>query len=657
MTVDLVKDACMPRSINFRDCYTPREEDIPGQASQAGCARRPTLLRCTAAGFQKQPASLSLPPNPTQSAPLMFGPTSPRMCKTPLSGTASYQSKEMACPTNWQAALDTFGQRLRQDIREDMQELLIKMQLRRWSPEAWQAAAGDSLDQERDGKAVGPGMRLESLQRSSVRPSSSQSRNRPDLEARSPLTPTIGAAVSKGIEGHAKTSQISHKPSRRSSAGAQTEPRGQVIRRLTKFAKRRGSEIMKTLNGTDYTKQGTMVHTQTLTASQRRLRAVIPIFQLCTCLGIIVNAALIGIEADEIAKGQEPSEWCSVLDWVLCVYFVVDLFVRVLFYRLEFFSGSDCGFNLLDVVLIVLHIIDNVFDRSPPEGTAHEKPGVANYTTMIRFIALGRCMRIMRVLKFVPDLRCLLYLVLGAMSALGWTIILMLIALYMPAVFIIYLLQAAGPRVLEAELDGTAAWPGATEPTSAGAGAAVGVTSAVSSLGTLMWQLFQSVTGGMDWADIITPIIQQAGQSHAELVRVVFCVFVVFTVLVLLNLVTGVFVQKAKHMSDEDQRRDLERRVTNAFNLEDEHVQLTQWQFDAYLDEPEVGEFFQTYDWGLCHKEDLFNLLDVDANGTLSLDEIVHGTTLLQQPVKKIEIAFVLAELRKLRKDISMAAY
>eukprot|EP00929_Paragymnodinium_shiwhaense_P083849 TRINITY_DN44805_c0_g1_i2.p1 TRINITY_DN44805_c0_g1~~TRINITY_DN44805_c0_g1_i2.p1 ORF type:complete len:675 (+),score=86.80 TRINITY_DN44805_c0_g1_i2:63-2027(+) len=371
-------------------------------------------------------------------------------------------------------------------------------------------------------------------------------------------------------------------------------------------------------------------------------------FHLITAAVIVFNAVLIGKEVDDVARGQQPADWIRTGDMIIGVYFCWDLLVRILAYGLEFFCGVDCGFNILDTVLVCVHITDAL---TTPMSTGGSGPW--SVAKILRFAQLGRCTRIIRILKFVPNFRSLIYLVSGATSFLGWTILLIGIALYMPAVFIIHLAKELGRREALMTDDSFEAAP-AVSPAS-GVLEGTSYKAAYTSIWDLMWQLFQAVTGGKDWIEILDPILFEVDAVSGHIVTAVFCLFVVFTLVVIMNLVTGAFVQKAQAVANNDEMRELEHQVMHAFRLTNEDCKISSWEFNSYLDSPDVSSFFQSFDFGLLKdgRSALFTLLDVDGSGTLSLQEIVRGTAMLQQPVKKMEFAVLHAELRRMSMEIA----
>merc|ERR1719421_1251605 len=86
--------------------------------------------------------------------------------------------------------------------------------------------------------------------------------------------------------------------------------------------------------------------------------------------------------------------------------------------------------------------------------------------------------------------------------------------------------------------------------------------------------LYQSITGGMDWGDVAAPLIE----IH-PVMGFFFATYIAFAVLCVLNVVTGVFVENANKIVQNDihnqllvqatQRREWMRDVQKVFDLAD----------------------------------------------------------------------------------------
>merc|ERR1711977_635135 len=80
-----------------------------------------------------------------------------------------------------------------------------------------------------------------------------------------------------------------------------------------------------------------------------------------------------------------------------------------------------------------------------------------------------------------------------------------------------------------------------------------------------MFSLFQAVTGGDDWNNFIV-VFDTSDSSFDYFVNSsIFCVYIAFGTLVMLNLVTGVFVEGAQRIIKEDKDVELLRTIRKLF--------------------------------------------------------------------------------------------
>merc|ERR1719353_2738334 len=102
------------------------------------------------------------------------------------------------------------------------------------------------------------------------------------------------------------------------------------------------------------------------------------------------------------------------------------------------------------------------------------------------------------------------------------------------------------------------------------------------SVGSSVLSIYWSITGGQDWADVIGPLNDETGnQIH----NVVFCMFIAFATMVLMNLVTGVFVEGAARLAKEDRDKELSKMAHKVFRQVDDdgNEEISKEEFDRHL--------------------------------------------------------------------------
>merc|ERR1712151_285950 len=96
-----------------------------------------------------------------------------------------------------------------------------------------------------------------------------------------------------------------------------------------------------------------------------------------------------------------------------------------------------------------------------------------------------------------------------------------------------------------------------------------------------IFALFQAMSGGVDWNDLAGPLIEMYGFSTGP----VFVAYIAFTVLVLLNVITGVFVESASKTIKKEGENELTRRLKSLFVECDEDTsgKMTWGEFRSQL--------------------------------------------------------------------------
>merc|ERR1712048_853369 len=140
------------------------------------------------------------------------------------------------------------------------------------------------------------------------------------------------------------------------------------------------------------------------------------------------------------------------------------------------------------------------------------------------------------------------------------------------------------------------------------------------SLGDSIMSLFWSITGGQDWADLINPLV---GQTENQLHNIIYSMFIAFSTMVVMNLVTGVFVDGAQRLSKEDRDRELLKMAYKIFNVNvvdlGRGAEVSEDLLDSLMREGKMDGFLKAVDLQRRDGYDLFKMLDEDEGGTISL--------------------------------------
>eukprot|EP00747_Dinoflagellata_sp_TGD_P055919 gnl/TRDRNA2_/TRDRNA2_149807_c3_seq1.p1 gnl/TRDRNA2_/TRDRNA2_149807_c3~~gnl/TRDRNA2_/TRDRNA2_149807_c3_seq1.p1 ORF type:complete len:321 (+),score=61.97 gnl/TRDRNA2_/TRDRNA2_149807_c3_seq1:117-965(+) len=153
-------------------------------------------------------------------------------------------------------------------------------------------------------------------------------------------------------------------------------------------------------------------------------------------------------------------------------------------------------------------------------------------------------------------------------------------------------------------------------------------------LGTAL-SLFQAITGGVDWHELMNPIINNISPIQA----LPFIVYIAFSVLALLNIVTGVFVESALISAKEDKERDMRQRMLEMFLKGDVDKSGTiSWaEFMQMIKDKMNKKSLKTMGIDVTKMTALFTLLATDT-GEVNINTLISGCQRLQGPAKALDL-------------------
>eukprot|EP00746_Dinoflagellata_sp_MGD_P132737 gnl/MRDRNA2_/MRDRNA2_66430_c0_seq1.p1 gnl/MRDRNA2_/MRDRNA2_66430_c0~~gnl/MRDRNA2_/MRDRNA2_66430_c0_seq1.p1 ORF type:complete len:384 (+),score=55.27 gnl/MRDRNA2_/MRDRNA2_66430_c0_seq1:271-1422(+) len=162
---------------------------------------------------------------------------------------------------------------------------------------------------------------------------------------------------------------------------------------------------------------------------------------------IVINALVMAINleyqgletADAVGISPDGGEWPSaeeaflVFEHIFTVFFVMELVIKLVVYRCNFFTQ---GWNVMDFLIVCSAILDTYI-------LPHLKVTGSNISFMrlLRIAKIIKVLRIVRVLRAFAQLRVLLVAIASSFPALGWSMALMSILQLIAAIFMTQTLQ------------------------------------------------------------------------------------------------------------------------------------------------------------------------------------------------------------------------
>eukprot|EP00929_Paragymnodinium_shiwhaense_P085867 TRINITY_DN46322_c0_g1_i1.p1 TRINITY_DN46322_c0_g1~~TRINITY_DN46322_c0_g1_i1.p1 ORF type:complete len:580 (-),score=114.95 TRINITY_DN46322_c0_g1_i1:134-1873(-) len=348
-----------------------------------------------------------------------------------------------------------------------------------------------------------------------------------------------------------------------------------------------------------------------------------PGLEACTCVAIILNAIVLGLETDyhsvHLHMVKKPLVF-EVLEGMFCLLFLAELLLRLCVYKLRFFVMVGWPWNWFDFVVVAMQVLDvasKLLMIGPPSGG-----GGASTLRVLRLARLVRIVRAFRVVRFRDELKGLVNSIVGSMQSLAWTLLLLFGLIYVAAVFFTQVATQARAEASDGSIvDDLEEWYGTLSMTS--------------------MTLYQCVTGGVDWRKPLRPLLQLS-----PMLTVVFSGYIAFTLFAIMNVVTGAFVEKMSQVAQSEKDEHLANSLLDACKkVAGDDFTISWTTFQTMLTDKHVLEYFQALPLETHDAEVLFGLLDEDGQGQIDVLQFVSGCLNLRGPAKAMALQFYFKSL------------
>jgi len=344
---------------------------------------------------------------------------------------------------------------------------------------------------------------------------------------------------------------------------------------------------------------------------------------------IMANSIFIGYQVEHEAHTRKEMQRSLEIEAFFCVVFTLELVVKVYALSWTFWSGSEVSWNLFDIFVVVLMILDFFVSVSQPtaESSLWSQGQVLRVLRVLRVV---RFMRSVRQLRFFMQLRIMIQSIMFSLRPLLWATIVLVGMFYM---FGIILTQGVIDSLKEHD-----SWD---DESSAELRSCFGTLE-----GTAL-SLFQAMSGGINWGELFDTLSPLAFQF-----RCVFVFFVLFAIFGATNVITGIFVEIANHWAQNDThaqiQADSEQKAFFIRALHDLFSELdTSGQGTLTLEgmqeaiangDARLVSSFHALDLEIMDVRTLFLLLDRDRKGYVSTEEFLLGCFRLKGEARTLDI-------------------
>jgi len=353
---------------------------------------------------------------------------------------------------------------------------------------------------------------------------------------------------------------------------------------------------------------------------------------------VLANAVFIGVQTDYVASygGQDVPASFLLIEHGFVALFSLELGLRLVAYRLRFFRMPGWEWNVFDCIVLLMQLVETILADVYARAAGPAMPTNFSFIRLLRVLRLVRVIRVIRVLRLIGELRTIVTSIISSLKFLAWTIVLLCFIIYLVGIYFTQLV--ADQREEEGTLP-TSGDPSEGEERDP-------LQRYFGGLGRTVLTLFQCITGGVDWGEVLDPLAVQV----SPWIAVIFCLYIAFAVLAMLNVVTGVVVESSILSAKADKDFFMINNVRELFKSADGRVstEMTWDTFMSQLDRPEMRAYFKAMDLDPSEARGLFRLLDMDGSGRIDEEEFLNGCLRLRGPAKAMDLALVMKEMRRL---------
>eukprot|EP00930_Biecheleria_cincta_P020288 TRINITY_DN15290_c0_g1_i1.p1 TRINITY_DN15290_c0_g1~~TRINITY_DN15290_c0_g1_i1.p1 ORF type:complete len:711 (-),score=120.15 TRINITY_DN15290_c0_g1_i1:60-2123(-) len=382
------------------------------------------------------------------------------------------------------------------------------------------------------------------------------------------------------------------------------------------------------------------------------------IFEYVSTSMILLSAILMGSEVEISTRQFEQNTEVEAMMQVCSFYFIVELAIRFLALKQNFFRDESCYWNALDTFFVIVSISELILGSITLEAPS-SAGNVGPLKTSVKMVKMVRLIRIFRIFRFWRGLWDFTLMIIHSMKSLFMAIILLSLIAYVFAVCLT--MNSADWLKSSAHVKGESDWgqvySSSTEPK------VQEIYIMFGSLAKSAYTLIQCVLGGVSWGVVTDSIMYVDNVS-----TVLLFAFIFFVMLAVLNIITGVFVEEAMktHQSQKDVlvQKELQARQEYALQLltffkavdVDNSGVVTRDEVCAILEEKEMAAYMRVLGFQVEDADRLFRLLDRDGSGELAVDEFVDGCVKLKGAAQSIDVFEITMECRKLERQLQELA-
>jgi len=352
---------------------------------------------------------------------------------------------------------------------------------------------------------------------------------------------------------------------------------------------------------------------------------------------IIANAAAIAYAADHAASNIHNAETSQII-WQergFTAFYVIELILRLMAHKCDFFRGPDWMWNVFDTVLVV----SAIYDQMAPFTTASQG-GNTNviFLRIVRVMKMLKLLRMVRIMRMFKEPRLIVTSIRGSLKSMIWAVLLILIITYMVGLCFLQAgttyLQENGENVSKKEFHAIRRYWG--------------------SVSKAMLSLYMASTNGDSWKDMAETLILPGYVFY-----ILFLLYIAFFLFVVMNTLTSLFIEATIQNAEKDKhmmiREELERKsdyMKRAIELfkhmdQDGSGDISQQEFRTYANDPHMLAFASSLELQVSDIAQFYNMLSCRGKYKVDEETFVEGCLKLKGTARSLDLQGLIASQKR----------
>jgi hypothetical protein len=339
---------------------------------------------------------------------------------------------------------------------------------------------------------------------------------------------------------------------------------------------------------------------------------------------------------DQAAQNRDRTDNSAlygILNVVFLAWFMLELMLRFAADGPRIFTSQFRNWNIFDLIVVIADLVDICIDTM-------KEASPFLVLRLVRTLRIFKTLRVVRLFGCAKKLRLMVRSSIKAFASLFWALVLLFLLVFVCSIFI---LQSVTSYLHDLRLKPVLSVHEIKEYQVLG--------SMFGSWVETVHTLYKAVSGGILWGEISDNLL-----SIHWLHALVLCLYVFLFLFVAANIITGVFVEIAlrsvREGSDEAMEAQLGTEKSELSMIKAIFVGgskdcsglLTLDSLEMHLKDERVCTHLKTLNFDHSEVEGLFQLMDIDASGTVPIEEFMHGLLRLKGGTRDIDFCTLLHE-------------